>query len=242
MFKVDNEKELLELLKIISQESVKKSRKSLKEEIDPLSANFEDKLKKEKETLYEQEEDEEIDNEVPEEEPLVDDDSAELEPPSEPEKTKAKDSSEDSDVPKDLGSSLDSLERNINSLRAGKSLKDSTIRQQLEVYYDRLAEEERDVLVLFIRQLSDILSGDTDGDEAMDPSDPPLNISFVVGGNKEEAEEEAEEDSNALAQEDEEQLPDADEDEDEDTTPPIKVNESQDLRKIRNKIRKLMRS
>ena len=239
MFKIDSEKELLSFLKILSEESVKISKDSLNEKSsDSLSANFSNSLAAENE-LYEQEDDE--DPEL----------SAGQEPAKEPEvEPEAEQKSKQPE--EELRASLDSLERNINTLRAGKSLKDSTVESQLEIYFDRLGEDEKSLMVLFIRELSKILSGEVTGDDAIDPNQEPYNLDVTqsdeepeevepeqvsrdykssVADSEEEEEEEAEE-----AEEEEE------EEEEEDTTPPIKVGDSQNLAEIRKKIKKLMRS
>lgn len=232
MFKIDSEKELVSFLKILAQESVKDSKHRLKESSDDLASSFSDRLNKEKQSLYEVEDDEEAedDSEPVETQP---EESPEAEQ-SEPEEEK-----ESQSDATNIEASFDVLKRRINTLRAGKSLKDSSVKKELEVYYDKLSAEERNVLVLFMRELGDILGGES-GADAVDPSGPPLNINFVVSGDdpkKDEPSPEEPPEEEALP-EDEEEV----EEEAEDTAPPIKVNESQDIIAIRNKIRKLMRS
>jgi len=236
MFKIDSEKELLSFLKILSEESVRKSKYALGEASpDELSSSFDKRLKAEEE-LYEQEDDEDPelaageDEEDAEEEVEEDEEvSPEEAPESQPEE--------------ELRASLDSLERNINSLRAGRSLKDSTVESQLEIYFDRLGEDEKSLMVLFIRELSKILSGEVTGDAAVDPNQEPYNLDVVQADEEEEPDPEPS--SQVAATSDVE--PDVDEEEeddedDEDTSPPIKVGEPQNLAEIRKKIKKLMRS
>ena len=136
-----------------------------------------------------------------------------------------------------FGVSFDSVISAINTLRAGRSLKDSAIKDQTSAYYDRLSDPERKVLLLFLSELSKILSGTVDGSEAKDPSDSPLNITI---GDTEEAEEDIE---TAGEEEDvagEEELADEGEEGEEDTTPPIRVDEAQDTAALRRKIRRMM--
>ena len=99
------------------------------------------------------------------------------------------------------------------------------------------------MLVLFLRELGDILGGES-GADAVDPSGPPLNINFVVDNGEKEDKLDSKEQAPVQQDEDEDEDEDGDKLplEDEDTSPPIKVNESQDTRLIRQKIRKLMRS
>ena len=234
MFKIDSEKELLSFLKILSEESVKKSKYTLKEKSsDELSSSFDKRLKAEKE-LYEQEDDtdpelnpggEEEEAETAEEEP-AEEEPAEAPPPKKEEELRA---------------SLDSLERNINSLRAGRSLKDSTVESQLEIYFDRLGEDEKSLMVLFIRELSKILSGKVTGDDAVDPNQEPYNLD-VIQGNEDEAQPEAAAEEEPAEEAPEEPPAEEEEEEEEDNSPPIQVGQEQNLSEIRKKIKKLMRS
>jgi len=246
MFKIDSEKELLSFLRILSEESVKKSKDSLNEKsTDPLSADFSKNLAAEKE-LYEQEDDADPElaagdtadeEEVDEEE--VDEEEADEEGPEEETQVKPEE---------ELRASLDSLERNINSLRAGRSLKDSTVESQLEIYFDRLGEDEKSLMVLFIRELSKILSGKVTGDDAVDPNQEPYNLD-VIQSNDEEPKGEtnqeelaAEPEQTSIPEEEEEEDEDEDKDDNEDSSPPIQVGKQQNLSEIRRKIKKLMRS
>ena len=184
MFKIDSEKELLSFLRILSEESVKKSKYALSEKSsDELASSFDKRLKKEEE-LYEQEDDTDPElsaGDTAEEEEVEEEEEEEAKEP-EAEEAQAKPDEE-------LRASLDSLERNINSLRAGRSLKDSTIESQLEIYFDRLGEDEKSLMVLFIRELSKILSGKVTGDNAVDPNQEPYNLD-VIQSNDEEPEPE----------------------------------------------------
>jgi hypothetical protein len=242
MFKIDNEAELVSFLKILVEESVEDSKQRLREMKDDYQASsFEARLDKERKALYEEEEEE-----IPEEERTPERGSPE-EAPEENVKDE-EESAKDEEVPDEesqaqsvgIEPSLEVMRRHINSLRAGKSLKDSTIKKELEVYYDKLSEEERSVLVLFLRELGEILGGTATGADAEDPSGPPLNINFVVGGEEATSDSEPREEEE-IPEEEEEEEPEQSAGE-EDTAPPIKVNESQDLRNIRKKIRKLMRN
>jgi len=239
MFKIDSEKELLSFLRILSEESVKKSKYALSEKSsDELASSFDKRLKKEEE-LYEQEDDTDPElsaGDTAEEEEVEEEVEEEAKEP-EAEEAQAKPDEE-------LRASLDSLERNINSLRAGRSLKDSTVESQLEIYFDRLGEDEKSLMVLFIRELSKILSGKVTGDDAVDPNQEPYNLD-VIQSNDEEPEEEInqaeltdEPKETSIPEEEEEE----DEDDNEDSSPPIQVGKQQKLSEIRRKIKKLMRS
>jgi hypothetical protein len=248
MFTAKNENELITLLKVISEEAVSFSKEKLKEEKDPYTNYFDDRLASEKQRLFEEEEGEVEDEE--EEEEVVQEPEAESEPDAE--ETQDEEPAPEESSPEQtatLGSSLETLEKSINLMRSGRSLRDSQISNQLEVYYDRLEEDERNVLSLFIRELSKILAGNIQGTDAADPSDPPpdgLNVDIVSkdAEPEEQAAPQQEPEADLSPEEGEEE---AVEDEEqatpgEDTTPPIRVNESQDITQLRRKVRKLFLS
>ena len=242
MFTVKTENELIDLLKVIAEEAVSFSKKSLAESDDPYVGYYQEKLKADQENLFEEEEPED----APEEE------SAEEEPaqPASEEETTSAEPEAPSEEPAEaeqpeasFGSSLDTLMKSINSVRAGQSLKNSAISDQLEIYYDRLAEDERNVLSLFVRELAKILSGAIEGVDAADPSDPPpqgLNVNIVTKGEEAEPASGAApaEEPSEPAEEEQEEEPVTDEPA-EDTTPPIRVNERQDLSEVRKKVRSI---
>ena len=226
MIKINSEKELLGLLKIISSEAVGIS-KRLNENADPTTSNYLKQYEKDEDTfgtLSEQED---------EEDEAADDEEVEAEEAEDAEESPSEDDFVDSGV------SFDSITRAINSLRAGKSLKDSGVKKQAADYYDKLSESERKALFVFLEALSEIITGQIKGKEAQDPSEPPVSISF----SDQEAEEEVESPSTEEPEEEvseeepEEKVP---EEEQEDTTPPIRVNESQDLTDLRRKVRRMM--
>jgi hypothetical protein len=226
MIKINSEKELLGLLKIISSEAVGIS-KRLNENADPTTSNYLKQYEKDEDTfgtLSEQED---------EEDEAVEDEEVEEEETGEAEESPSEDDFVDSGV------SFDSITRAINSLRAGKSLKDSGVKKQAADYYDKLSESERKALFVFLEALSEIITGQIKGKEAQDPSEPPVSISFSDQEEEEEVEppstEEPEEE--VSEEEPEEKVP---EEEQEDTTPPIRVNESQDLTDLRRKVRRMM--
>jgi hypothetical protein len=168
------------------------------------------------------------------------DDSPAAEEESEVDTDKEPQKEKQSDASKTFGASFDALIRAINKLRSGKSTKDSAVRDQAAIYYERLEEAEREVLVMFMKEMAEILTGETDGAEAQDPEDDPLNIR--VSKTKEDTPEEV---SQAAAP-----SPDSQKKEketvkvssEEDISPPIKVNESQLDIVLLQKIRKLMMS
>jgi hypothetical protein len=235
MIRAKNEKDLLSILRVISSEAVDLSKKRINENADPTLSKFMKQRTKDESVygeLVAEQEDAELE-EPPEEE------TVEEEPPEEPpEKAPEEDSSSETG---EIGASFDSVVKAVNNLRAGKSLRDSSIKQQAQVYYDKLTEDERTTMLVFLNALSEIIAGQVDGKDAQDPSDPPSSIN--ISSDKESPTEETsseEPTSDVAADEEPSSEEPPEESEEEDTTPPIKVNESQDLSAIRRKIRRMM--
>jgi hypothetical protein len=235
MIRIKDENELLNLLKVISSEAVSVS-KRLNESADPTTKEYLKQYERD-EDLYgslseQEEEDEESSPEETAEEEPAEEETAEEEPAEEAEEDFV-----------DAGVSFDSITRAINNLRSGKSLKDSGVKKQAADYYDKLSDSERKALFVFLEALSEIISGQIQGKEAQDPSDPPVSISFTSSDSDKEDEapeappEEAQPEPEPEPEPDD--APDAEEGE-EDTTPPIRVNESQDISLLRKKVRRMM--
>ena len=224
MFKINSESELLQLLKVVSEEAVKKSQKSLNESIDSAQERYMTTLKASEQTygvsLSEQEE-------------AVEDEAAEETEtsPEEGDKEEIPDEQPEISDPEEFGVSFDSVIKDINNLRSGRSTKDKEIKDELLGYYDKLDEGERKILHLFLRELSNILKGALDASDAIDPSDPPFNAEITFGNEEEETVKNT--DGGASENEKEETG--------EDSSPPIKVNEAQDLNEIRRKVSRLMK-
>jgi len=218
MIRANNEKELIEILKLISEESVKSAKRKLNETVDNAQASYSKALAYE-ESKYDTSLSEQEDN----------DDDTQSEPPEEEDKEAPEKEVEAEEVdPEKFGKSFEDVVGDINALRSGRSTKDKEIKQELISYFDRLNNSEQAILHLFIKELSDILKGAIEGDNAQDPSDPPFNFKITGGGEKKEEpaeEEERPEVKGGI----------------ENTTPPIKVNERQDLQEIRKRVARLMK-
>ena len=135
-------------------------------------------------------------------------------------------------------------------LRAGNSLSDKATKEELNQYFKRLDDNEKSVLILFLKELSKILTGAVDAEDALDPSDPSAFFSITKKGsgsepNKQDIQKQSQQAgagtgapkgsaSIDIVNQPKQGL--------EDTTPPIKVNESQDIDDLKRKVRKLMRS
>lgn len=238
MFKLNTEKELYNFLKILAEESVKKSKKLILEEQDPYSDYYTSK-RNEEEKMFEQEgesdtaEDTDQKPEMPEDQP----EESEVEEPTE--EPAAEDSATEA-----FFASKDRLVDFVNDIRSAPSIKDSAVSEQIDAYYDRLSEEERNVLVFFLRELAKVMTGKASGADARDPSDPPLNIDFVPKDQGETEEPAAEDQAEAQPEESEVEEPTEETgqspESEEDTSAPIRVNESQDHRSLREKIKKLI--
>lgn len=79
-------------------------------------------------------------------------------------------------VPRDV--SFELIKKQINNLRAGKSLKDPEVSAQLEDYYDKLGMAEERSLYVFLSSLGAILTGGTLGDEAPRPETMGVDINI----------------------------------------------------------------
>ena len=231
MIKIDNEKDLLNILKIISEESVKKAKRTLNESTDDAQQNYLKMMQRE-ESFYG------VDlNEKDKKEKSEVDEEVETGAEGEEEEVEDEELGEDELDPEVFGVSFDSVLKDINTLRAGRSTKDKEIKEELLTYYDRLDEDERKILHLFLRELSKILQGALDGEDAIDPSDAPLYADIIMQGG-DEGEEEAEPTTKKRRRQVSTGPVSG---EIEDTSPPIKVNEQQDLYEIRRRVKNLMK-
>ena len=224
MIKVNNEKDFLNILKIISEESVKKAKSTLRENKDEAQSNYLNMLRKE-ESFYNVSLDEKEKNDaedIDEEEDQVGDEEE----------------VEDGIDAEVFGVSFDSVIKDINTLRAGRSTKDKEIKDELLTYYDRLDEDERKILHLFLRELSKILQGALEGEDAIDPSDAPLYADIIM---QNQTDKEASRQQRKTAKRNQKRPERPRSSGVEDSAPPIKVNEQQNLSEIRKRIKNLMK-
>tara|TARA_E500000178_G_C16983183_1_gene736877 strand:- start:175 stop:852 length:678 start_codon:yes stop_codon:yes gene_type:complete len=218
---IKTEKELQAFLKIVSEEAYKKS---LRESSDPFVEKYN--------SVYHDDEKrygslDEVEEETP--------DEGEAEEAGEDEPVDAEEAVESEEA---RAVSFDSIKKAIKILRSGKSVDSESVDDNLNVYYDRLDEEERLVLFTFLDELSKIMNLSIEGGDAQDPGDPPLNIDFVTG--EQEADDSAEATADDAAEEGGEAAAEVEGEDEEDTSPPIEVNESQRKDMLRRKIRYLM--
>lgn len=74
--------------------------------------------------------------------------------------------------------SFDAIKKQINNLRAGKSLKDEDVSTQLEDYFDKLGTPEERSLYVFLSSIAAILTGGTLGSEAPRPESMGVDVSL----------------------------------------------------------------
>ena len=79
------------------------------------------------------------------------------------------------------------IEKQVNNLRAGKSLKDETISRELQDYFKELGTGEKQALFTYLASISAILTGGTSGEDAPRPGN--LNIEITPEEDKEKKKE-----------------------------------------------------
>ena len=72
--------------------------------------------------------------------------------------------------------SADEVIEKLNTIRAGKSFKDQNIKTAMESYVSDLDDAEKTALFAFLKGISQIVGGEVEGQEALEPSDKPANV------------------------------------------------------------------
>ena len=72
--------------------------------------------------------------------------------------------------------SADEVIEKLNTIRAGKSFKDQNIKTAMESYVSDLDDAEKTALFAFLKGISQIVGGEVEGKEALEPSDKPANV------------------------------------------------------------------
>lgn len=62
-----------------------------------------------------------------------------------------------------------SIAKNINLLRGGKSIKDKSVRKNLKAYIDKLSSIEKKEVLIYLNSLAQVMAGVKPGAEAKDP-------------------------------------------------------------------------
>lgn len=216
---INSENELFDFLQIVAEESVKKSlRESSLSNNDKNVEQY--KIQKKK--------DEKIFKSLREEE-----ESLESEKPADNQDVTSNDAENKTDVDTDIEITPRKIIAKINNIRAGHSLKNSDVKENLIDYLERLDKNELLVMFYYLDGVAKILNQTIKGSEAMDPSEDPLNIDMTRSADSEKSSQDGPDKSRKPAKVGKSK-------DQEDTSPPIKVNESQSKEDIRRKIRILM--
>lgn len=77
---------------------------------------------------------------------------------------------------------LKTIEDKLNSIRSGKSFKDSAVSAGMEAYFNRLDGAEKAALLGYLVAISQIVTGAIQGDEVIEPSDPPADVTMQKDG------------------------------------------------------------
>jgi len=75
----------------------------------------------------------------------------------------------------------DIVER-LNTIRSGKSFKDSVVAKAMDDYIGSLSRPERVALLAFLKGIAQIVTGDVPGQAAEDPSDHPADVQMTKHG------------------------------------------------------------
>ncbi len=72
--------------------------------------------------------------------------------------------------------SADEVIEKLNTIRAGKSFKDEAIKSAMESYVSDLDDAEKTALFAFLKGIAQIVGGEVEGKEALEPSDKPASV------------------------------------------------------------------
>jgi hypothetical protein len=70
----------------------------------------------------------------------------------------------------------------LNAIRSGKSFKDSAVSGHMEEYVESLSKSEKTALLAFLKGISQIVTGEVPGDEAIEPDSAPANVDMEKKG------------------------------------------------------------
>jgi hypothetical protein len=72
----------------------------------------------------------------------------------------------------------------LNSIRSGKSFKDSAVSSSMEEYIDSLSKPEKVALLAFLKGIAQIVTGEVPAQNAEEPSDSPSDVQMQKGDEK----------------------------------------------------------
>lgn len=59
----------------------------------------------------------------------------------------------------------------LNAIRSGRSFRDSSVKGAMEQYFEKLGDAEKSALLTFLKGISQIVTGEVQGQQAVDPND-----------------------------------------------------------------------
>lgn len=80
-------------------------------------------------------------------------------------------------APTDESASVENVILQLNSIRAGKSLKDEAVKTEISRYFDGLEQSEKEALYSYLKGISQIVSGQIDAGAANEPKDHGIETS-----------------------------------------------------------------
>lgn len=166
--RLKSKKDIKDFFKILAEESVKDAKGKI---LDMGAKHLQAQSKLDKKAFG---------NIREEEEEVIDDLDISIEEPAEEpageEQQAAPAETPQSDSPFDV--SLDSIANKINMMRGGISVDDSSVQKPLRTYFDLLSDPERKALYAFLNAIAAMMTGESTGEGASDPSDPPYNVTM----------------------------------------------------------------
>jgi len=85
----------------------------------------------------------------------------------------------DKPTPDVVDVTIESVIQQLNAIRAGKSLKDTLVQQELTRYFDGLEDSEKEALHAYMKGLAQIISGQVDAGQAEDPDNHGVETKIV---------------------------------------------------------------
>ena len=76
---------------------------------------------------------------------------------------------------------LDDVIEKLNTIRSGKSFKDSLVTQRFEEYFGGLDDAEKVAMFTFLKGIAQIVTGEVDAEQAAEPSDKPADVKMKKG-------------------------------------------------------------
>jgi hypothetical protein len=85
---------------------------------------------------------------------------------------------DDSDAMKKGDIAYEDIVDKLNTVRSGKSFKDSAIASAMQKYIEDMSAAERTALFAFLKGIAQIVTGEVPGEKAIEPSDAPAKVTM----------------------------------------------------------------